>query len=63
MQFQNNINVVHKWPVDWKMPFNDKKCKVIAFRSHNYRPTYRLGVMDWADTTSYLDGCGHAVKS
>ena len=63
VQFQNNINVAHKWSVDWKMPFNDKKCKVIVFGSQNYRPTYRLGVMDWADTPTYRDGCCHAVKS
>ena len=39
------------------MPFNDKKCKVIAFGSRNYRPTtYKLGeaVNNWADMTTYL---------
>ena len=39
------------------MPFNDKKCKVIAFGSQNYRPTsYKLGEAekDWTDTTTYL---------
>ena len=56
VQFQSNIDAVHKWSVDWKMPFNDKKCKVIAFGSQNYRPTYKLGEaeMDWTDTTTYL---------
>ena len=39
------------------MPFNDKKCKVIAIGSQNCKPTYKLGeiVIDWADTTAYLD--------
>ena len=39
----------------WKMPFNAKKCKVIAFESQNYRPTYKLGetVMDWANMATY----------
>ena len=37
-------------------PFNDKKCKVIAFGSQNYKPTYKLGeaVMDSVDTATYL---------
>ena len=57
VQIQNNINAVHKWSVDWEMPFNDKKCKVIAIGSQNCQPTYKLGetVIDWADTTAYLD--------
>ena len=48
--------IINKWSVDWKMPFNDKKCEVIAFYSQNYRPTYKLGEaeMDWTDTTTYL---------
>ena len=25
VQFQNNIDAVHKLSVDWKIPFNDKK--------------------------------------
>ena len=56
VKFQNDINAVHKGSVDWKMLFNDKKCKVIVFGSQNYRPTYKLGetVMDWADITAYL---------
>ena len=56
VQFQNNIDAVQKWSVDWKMPFNDKKFKVIAFGSQNYRPTNKLGetVIDWADKTTYL---------
>ena len=29
VQFQNNIDAVHKLSIDWKMLFNDKKCKVI----------------------------------
>ena len=38
------------------MLFNNKKCKVIAFGSQNYRPTYKLGeaVIDWPDTITYL---------
>ena len=48
VRFQNNFDAVHKWSVDWKMPFNDKKCKVIEFGSQNYKPAYKLGptVMD-----------------
>ena len=46
------------------MPFNDKKYKVIAFASQNYRPTYKLGeaVMDWADTTTYLLSCSQILN-
>ena len=56
VKFQNNIDAVHIWSVDWKIPFNDKKYKVIAFGSQYYRLTYKLGeaVMDWADMTPYL---------
>ena len=55
VQFQNNIDAVHIWSVDWKIPFIDKKCKVIALGSQYYRLTYKLGeaVMDWADMTTY----------
>ena len=34
VQFQNNIDAVHIWSVDWKMPFNDKKCKVKIINPH-----------------------------
>ena len=56
VQFQHNINAIQQYSVDWKMPFNDKKCKAIASGSQNFRPTCKVGetVMDWADTTTYL---------
>ena len=56
MQFQNNIDAIHKWSVNWKMSFNDKQCKVIAFGNQNYRPICTLGEtgMNWADMTTYL---------
>ena len=56
VEFQNNINAVHKWSVNLKMPFSDKKCKVTGFRSRNNEPAYKLRetVMDWADTKTYL---------
>ena len=38
VKFQNNIDTLHKWLVDWKTPLNDKKCKAIAFGSQNYDP-------------------------
>ena len=39
------------------MPFDDKKYKVIAFRSQNYNLTYKVGeaVVDWAGTATYLN--------
>ena len=54
VKFQNKINAVHKWSVDLKMLFDDKKCKSIAFGSQKYRPTYKLGetVMNWAAMTT-----------
>jgi len=38
------------------MPFNDKKCHVIAFGDQTYRPDYRLGnvQMEWTESTKYL---------
>jgi len=57
VRFQNNINAIHKWLVDWKMPFNKGKCQIKALGNQNYRPLYRLGEieMDWVDTTIYLE--------
>ena len=26
LQFQNNVDAIHKWLVDWKIPLDDKKC-------------------------------------
>ena len=29
VQFQKNIDAIHKWSVDWKMPFNQgSKCNI-----------------------------------
>ena len=40
VQFQNNFVVVavHKWSVDWKMLFNDKKCIVLPSKAKILNP-------------------------
>jgi len=57
VRVQDNINAIHKWSVDWKMPFNKGKCQIIAFGNQTYRPLYKLGEveMNWLDTTTYLE--------
>ena len=42
-RFQNNIDNLLKWSIDWKMPFNTAKCQVMAFNQHSTsNPTYFL---------------------
>jgi len=38
------------------MPFNEGKCKIIAFGNQNYKSLYKLPEvqMDWVDSTTYL---------
>ena len=54
--FQSNINAIHNWSVQWKMPFNESKCHVIAFGSQLFLPPYLLGreILRWANSTKYL---------
>ena len=43
-RFQNNIDNLLKWSIDWKMPFNTAKCQVMAFNQRSTpNPTYFLG--------------------
>ena len=50
MKFQNNINVVHKWSVDWKVPMYSYCLRKPIMDAYKLRET----VMNWADTTTYL---------
>lgn len=55
-RFQNNIDAVHRWSVEWKMQFNESKCHMIAFGNQEFKPQYKLGdtSMIWASSTKYL---------
>ena len=55
--FQSNINALHDWSVQWKMPFNTTKCEVIVFNNRNKPlPNYTIGgnILKCVQETRYL---------
>ena len=55
---QANINALHKWSSNWKMPFNTYKCEVITLSNGpTAAPQYSLGnsPLEFFDQTTYLD--------
>ena len=55
--FQEKIDAVYKWSIEWRMPFSEKKCQAISFEKpvpsiHEY--TLGSTTLDWTDSVKYL---------
>lgn len=40
---QNDLDILHRWAVDWQMEFNVDKCAVIHLGNRNLANNYILG--------------------
>ena len=41
-KLQKDLELLHKWSVDWQMQFNTEKCKVMHIGRHNTMFTYTI---------------------
>jgi len=40
---QEDLNVLFKWSINWQMPFNTDKCKVMHLGQNNKKIEYEMG--------------------
>ena len=43
---QEDINKMYKWSLDWQLPFNVNKCKVVHFGKNNINHSYKMNRQD-----------------